>query len=145
MPSCIRSGSSDRRKRGQTPFLAHRKWPYEPHIRDKCLVYAVNPAHYATDLCQPPHTTIHYDGRAQEDGSSPHTGIRQRVDGLLRKPDWNRSAIRVACSPPERFGDRTEVQHPPRIEASAHAVGRGAERRDLRLDSVDRLIVERWP
>ena len=41
----------------------------------------------AADLPQPLHTTIHFDGRAQEDGSSPRTGIHQKVDGLLHKLD----------------------------------------------------------
>ena len=68
-------------------FAEHRKWPDDPHIRAKCLVYAGNLAHYAADLCQPLHTTIHFDGRADEDGASPHTGIHQRVDGLLHKLD----------------------------------------------------------
>jgi len=41
-------------------------------------------AHYAQDLCQPLHTTVHYDGRARRDGSSPRTGIHRQVDGLLQ-------------------------------------------------------------
>ena len=49
----------------------HRKWPDNPHIRAKALVYAGMLAHYAADLCQPLHTTIHYDGRAKADKSSP--------------------------------------------------------------------------
>ena len=37
----------------------------------------------AADLRQPLHTSIHFDGHAQEDGSSPRTGIHQKVDRLL--------------------------------------------------------------
>jgi len=64
-------------------FAEHRKWPANPHVRAKCLVYAGLLAHYAQDACQPLHTTIHYDGRAKADGSSPRTGIHARVDALL--------------------------------------------------------------
>jgi len=63
----------------------HRKWPDNPHVKTKCLVYAGILAHYAEDLCMPLHTTIHYDGRAGQDGSSPRTGIHLKVDALLGK------------------------------------------------------------
>jgi hypothetical protein len=33
----------------------------------------------------PLHTTIHHDGRAKLDGSSPKTGIHPRVDSLVEK------------------------------------------------------------
>jgi len=66
-------------------FAEHRKWPENPHIRRKCLVYAGILSHYAQDACQPLHTTIHYDGRARADGSSPRTGIHAKVDALLGK------------------------------------------------------------
>ncbi len=66
----------------------HRKWPANPHIRRKALVYAGILAHYAQDLCMPLHTTIHYDGRVGEDGESPRTGIHLKVDNLIQKlPD----------------------------------------------------------
>ena len=77
-------------------FAEHRKWPDDPHIRAKCLVYASNLAHYAADLCQPLHTTIHFDGRADEGGSSPRTGIHQKVDGLLHKGSWRVRMSRTA-------------------------------------------------
>jgi len=66
-------------------FAEHRRWPDNPHIRSKCLVYAGILSHYAQDACQPLHTTIHYDGRAGKDGASPRTGIHARVDALARK------------------------------------------------------------
>lgn len=66
-------------------FAEHRKWPENEHIRSKCLVYAGILSHYAQDLCMPLHTTIHYDGRAKPDGSSPKTGIHLKVDALLEK------------------------------------------------------------
>lgn len=66
-------------------FAEHRRWPNNPHIRAKCLLYAGFLAHYAQDLCQPLHTTIHYDGRVRADGSSPHTGIHTKVDALVER------------------------------------------------------------
>ncbi|KPK79143.1 MAG: hypothetical protein AMJ81_13705, partial [Phycisphaerae bacterium SM23_33] len=71
-------------------FAEHRKWPGNKHVRAKCLVYAGLLAHYAQDLCQPLHTTIHYDGRAKPDGTSPRSGIHTRVDALLQKTPVNR-------------------------------------------------------
>lgn len=65
-------------------FAEHRRWPDNPHIKSKCLVYAGMLAHYAQDLCQPLHTTVHYDGRVGEDGSSPHSGIHACVDALFQ-------------------------------------------------------------
>jgi hypothetical protein len=67
-------------------FAEHRKFPENAHIRLKCLVYAGLLSHYAGDLCQPLHTTIHYDGRVRRrGGSSPQTGIHHQVDSLLEK------------------------------------------------------------
>lgn len=63
----------------------HRRAPDNPHIQAKCLVYAGILAHYAEDLCQPLHTTVHWDGRANPDGSSPRSGIHAKVDALLGK------------------------------------------------------------
>ncbi len=66
-------------------FAEHRRWPGNPHIGAKTLVYAGLLAHYAQDLCQPLHTTIHYDGRAGDGGESPRTGIHLKTDELLEK------------------------------------------------------------
>lgn len=63
----------------------HRRWPSDPAIQSKCLVYAGLLAHYAADACQPLHTTIHWDGRALADGRSPRSGIHIRVDALPAK------------------------------------------------------------
>jgi hypothetical protein len=68
-------------------FAEHRAYPGNPHVRSKCLVLAGVLSHYAQDLCQPLHATIHWDGRAKPDGSSPRTGIHTRVDALLGKLD----------------------------------------------------------
>ncbi len=66
-------------------FAEHRRWPENPAIRAKCLVYAGLLAHYAEDLTQPLHLTIHWDGRARADGNSPRSGIHNKVDALLGK------------------------------------------------------------
>lgn len=72
----------------------HRRWPDNPHIRAKALVYAGHLAHYAADLHMPLHTSVHFDGRAtlQADGTwspSPRTGIHARVDALPTKLPFN--------------------------------------------------------
>ena len=74
----------------------HRAWPGNEQVRAKCLVYAGLLSHYAADLTQPLHTTVHFDGRVGEDGRSPRTGIHQRADALLHKvPDAGRLAARL--------------------------------------------------
>jgi hypothetical protein len=70
-------------------FAEHRRWPDNPHVRDKCLVYAGLLAHYAADLDQPLHTTIHHDGWALPDGASPFTGIHVRVDALVERSPFD--------------------------------------------------------
>jgi hypothetical protein len=62
--------------------LRHR--PTDPTLVMVALYQAGIVAHYAQDLCQPLHTTVHHDGRARDDFSSPQSGIHRQVDGLLR-------------------------------------------------------------
>ncbi|KKL90411.1 hypothetical protein LCGC14_1904960 [marine sediment metagenome] len=78
-------------------FAEHRKWPGNPRIRAKCLVYAGLLSHYAQDACQPLHTTIHYDGRAKADGSSPRSGVHAKVDALLHKLKATGKAVKPAA------------------------------------------------
>ncbi|HTE19820.1 MAG TPA: hypothetical protein VK689_15760 [Armatimonadota bacterium] len=66
-------------------FAEHRKWPENPYIRSKCLMYAGILSHYSGDLCMPLHTTVHHDGRLKADGTSPRTGIHAKVDSLIEK------------------------------------------------------------
>jgi len=61
----------------------HRRRPDDEAIHAKTLVYAGLLAHYAQDLCQPLHTTVHFDGRVDARGRSPRTGIHRRMDNLL--------------------------------------------------------------
>ena len=69
-------------------FAEHRRWPRNAAIQSKCLVYAGFVAHYAQDICQPLHVTIHYDGRVGADGASPHSGIHKRVDALVERLEF---------------------------------------------------------
>ena len=69
-------------------FAEHRRWPHSAAIQSKCLVYAGFVAHYAQDICQPLHVTIHYDGRVGADGVSPHSGIHKRVDALIERMEF---------------------------------------------------------
>ena len=64
-------------------FAEHRKWPNNLFIQNKCLVYAGFIGHYAQDMCQPLHLTIHFDGRVKTDGSRPQRGIHEKVDALI--------------------------------------------------------------
>lgn len=74
-------------------FAEHRKWPQNPHIRAKSLVYAGILAHYSGDLCQPLHTTVHHDGRAGADHKSPRSGIHARVDSLVDRLGFKPQAL----------------------------------------------------
>lgn len=72
-------------QRLEVALTEHRRWPDNPHIRTKALVYAGILAHYASDLCQPLHLTVDYDGRVKADGISPRSGIHMKMDALLGK------------------------------------------------------------
>ena len=64
-------------------FAEYRKWPDNPMIQHKCFLYAGFLSHYAQDMCQPLHLTIHFDGIVQEDGSKLHRGIHEKVDSAI--------------------------------------------------------------
>ena len=66
-------------------FAQYRHWPTNTLVQGECLIAGASLAHYAEDLCQPLHTTLHYDGRAGEDGKSPRSGIHDKVDALPEK------------------------------------------------------------
>lgn len=74
-------------------FAEHRAFPRNPHIRTKCLVYAGILAHYTGDLCMPLHTTIHHNGRLRADGTSPNTGIHEKVDSLIERIGFKREEL----------------------------------------------------
>ncbi len=64
-------------------FAQLRRQLADEHLQAKVMISAAYVAHYAADLCQPLHTTIHHNGRALQDYSSPLTGIHQQVDDLF--------------------------------------------------------------
>lgn len=64
-------------------FAEYRKWPDNLMIQNKCFLYAGFLSHYAQDMCQPLHLTIHFDGRVQEDGTRLHRGIHEKVDSAV--------------------------------------------------------------
>ena len=65
-------------------FAEYRRWPDDPAIQAKTLVFAGLLSHYSADLCQPLHTTIHYDGRVVV-GESRVRGIHLKMDAGLGK------------------------------------------------------------
>jgi hypothetical protein len=65
--------------------LRHR--PADPFLRSLAALQAGFLAHYAQDMCQPLHTSIHHDGRARADLSSPHSGLHRQVDDLIGRLD----------------------------------------------------------
>jgi hypothetical protein len=69
-------------------FAQLRVRPDDPDLLSMAAQQAGFLAHYAQDLCQPLHTTVHHDGRARADGSSPHTGIHHQIDVLLESVSW---------------------------------------------------------
>lgn len=80
-------------------FAEYRRWPANEPIKAKCLVYSGILAHYAQDMCQPLHVTVHYDGRADADGKVPHTGIHEGVDSLIERLGLSDTAIAANVSP----------------------------------------------
>ena len=66
-------------------FAELRKWPENEAVQQKCLVYAGFIAHYAEDICQPLHATVHFDGMKQEDGTKVGQGIHERVDSAVER------------------------------------------------------------
>ena len=74
-------------------FAEHRKWPENLAIQQKCLVYAGFLSHYAQDMCQPLHLTIHYNGRIGGDESVAQKGIHSKIDGLIENLKMEPAAL----------------------------------------------------
>jgi hypothetical protein len=86
-------------QRLEVALAEHRRWPDNPNIRTKALVYAGILAHYAGDLCHPLHLTIDYDGRVKADGISPRSGIHMKTDALLGKSGFSGEEILKGLKP----------------------------------------------
>ncbi len=87
-------------------FAEHRNDPDNPHARAKCLVFAGILSHYAADLHMPLHTSIHWDGRAQEGERYVRTGIHNKIDALPTKLPYNElfaEPLPTALSSPDVF------------------------------------------
>ena len=110
-------------------FAQVRQRPDDAHLQAKVEVFAAHLAHYAADLCQPLHTTIHYDGRAREDNASPHTGIHQQVDALIERLG------------PEGLGRGVPVQ-PEELVPILPAVVEELKRSHEEVDRVYRLAAD---
>jgi hypothetical protein len=63
----------------------HRRRPDDLSVQARCVYHAGILSHYAADMCMPLHTTVHFDGRVNERGRSPRSGIHLKVDALLAK------------------------------------------------------------
>lgn len=77
-------------------FAEYRKWPDNPMIQNKCYLYAGFLSHYAQDMCQPLHLTIHFDGIVQEDGPKLHRGIHEKVDSAIEMLKLDPTALAKA-------------------------------------------------
>jgi hypothetical protein len=66
-------------------FAELRRRPDDPDRLAASVVVAGWLAHFAADLAQPLHTTIHHDGWALPDGGTPREGVHATVDGLLER------------------------------------------------------------
>ncbi len=86
-------------------FAEHRSWPDNPMIQQKCFVYAGFLAHYAGDMCQPLHLTIHHHGRAKPDGSSPWGKIHGQVDWLVEMLELDPAELARGAEVPRIEGD----------------------------------------
>jgi len=64
-------------------FAEYRSRPDDKKVQAKVLYVAGVLSHYTADAAQPLHTTVHFDGRVNPDGTSPRTGIHNKVDALL--------------------------------------------------------------
>ena len=63
-------------------FSEHRMRPADKAVQAKVLYIAGVLSHYTGDASQPLHCTVHHDGRARPDGTSPRTGIHLKMDAL---------------------------------------------------------------
>lgn len=119
-------------------FAQVRQQPANEHLQAKAIIFAGHLAHYASDLCQPLHTTVHHDGRALENFESPQTGIHQQVDSLIGRlrpqdeVDLDPPAAKVATALFQTVLDELrrsheEVERVYRLEVDLAALEAGGE------------------
>ncbi|MFC1544006.1 hypothetical protein ACFL4Y_02000 [Gemmatimonadota bacterium] len=103
----------DPRRAGFLPYAIHEHtdrltiafalWRADPtpFAEARVLYWAGVLSHYSADAANPLHLTIHHNGRARPDGTSPQTGIHNRVDALPEylAPDPARLAETVSPAP----------------------------------------------
>jgi len=82
-------------------FAELRRRPDDPDLRASSRLIAGWLAHYAADLAQPLHTSIHHDGWALPDGSSPHAGIHATADALVERVVTDPAAAAAGLEPLE--------------------------------------------
>lgn len=81
-------------------FAALRRDPRNRGLRAQALTFAGILSHYAGDLAQPLHTSVHHNGRAEPpDYETPKTGIHFAIDGLIRDLDPSLPPDAAAAEP----------------------------------------------
>lgn len=110
-------------------FAEYRKWPDNPIIQYKCYVYAGFLGHYAQDMVQPLHLTVHFDGIVQEDGSKLHGGIHEKVD----------SSIEILKLDPNKLA---KDQHIKQVDELFPAIVKQLEEGHSLVDKVYELVEE---
>lgn len=67
-------------------FADVRRHPDDLMARARCVYLSAIVAHYAQDLCNPLHTSVHHDGRTSKDKNwqTPRSGIHSRSDALIQ-------------------------------------------------------------
>lgn len=119
-------------------FAEYRRWPDNPHVRMKCLIYAGILSHYTADVTMPLHTTWHWDGRIDETGETSHTGIHLKVDALPTKLPFE--TIYAEPLPAPEASDDILAIAITRIESSNGMVDRVYELEPLIPDFGDMAI-----
>lgn len=80
-------------------FAELRRRPDDPDLQAASRLTAGWLAHFAADLAQPLHTSIHHDGWALPDGSSPQAGVHATVDGLVERVVTDPAAAAAGLEP----------------------------------------------
>lgn len=124
----------------------YRRWPHDPYIRAKCLYIAGILAHYSADLGQPLHLTIHFDGKAGPDGSSPRSGIHAKVDALIENLGLKADSVKV--EPPQTYealfpAILTEIQNNRALIPQVYAMESKLPAREARKATVDPQV-QQW-